>query len=195
MAKKRENPPVRSQKAGFHIPSSDKLRHEMAAAMLGVYDQAFEKHGVTCDLVVRVIKAAMNAKSAQRITVAGLIQQEELAKGWRVVAHARNANDDVTHTVIETYDPDHGQRLKAAEKVTKDRGWTRPEEHKITGDGAIIHMHSYAPEPAAVPAAFKKTALPEPEDEDKPEEDYPEEEPLDPTTTFYIDDESTDGDS
>lgn len=146
------------------LAASDAKRSEIVKALSGPIESAYEECKLTAASAAKAIKQSLKAKSPFRITVAGDVDPASLARGWRIVAKSikqrviidKQTGEEVilcstVSTVLETWDPDHPQRLRAAEKLTKDRGWVKPEELRHTIDGAIIHVHTHVPEPQPWP--------------------------------------------
>jgi hypothetical protein len=77
------------RKFDMNQDKADEERNKTIDELFGVRDKAYEKRGLGIDVVAKTLKAGVLAKEPTRITVAGNIHADELARGWKIVAKAR----------------------------------------------------------------------------------------------------------
>jgi len=124
-------------------------------------DLAYRECSLDARAVARSMVESLGAVAKMRITVPSEVDPEELGEGWRVVAFGyRNKGKPdqvITHTVIESVDPDFEVRLKAVEKLTRDLGLRVSEDGG--GRSTDIHIHTHIPEPKGLPKVFTNEKL------------------------------------
>ena len=124
-------------------------------------DMAYEECSLDAKAVARSMVDGLGAYTKVRVTVPSEVVPEELGEGWRIVAFGyRNKGKPdqvITHTVIESTDPDFEVRLKTVEKLTKDLGLRVGEESG--GRSTDIHIHTHIPEPKGLPKVFTNEKL------------------------------------
>jgi len=92
-----------------------------------------EKRGITDEFLITRLKRAFNAKAPVNIKIKGAVKQEDLPKGYKVVATSG----------FVTYDKEGGQLFGDGETIIRFDYWdlgiqegARKDTHKLRGDYA-----------------------------------------------------------
>jgi hypothetical protein len=102
--------------------------------------EALDKHKITCDYLVRKLKSEMNAKETKTIKIKGAVSQDDLPKGFKIIAASGTLEYDEKgeqlfgdgETLIR-YDPKAlGIRQKARQDAHKLRGDYPAEKVEVT---------------------------------------------------------------
>lgn len=104
--------------------------------------RAMDKHGITPDVLARMLKQGLRAKITKTMKVKGLIRQDQLPKGFRVVATSGSVitQDGVPlacdgDTVIMWEEVSHDERRQNRVDAQKMRGAYPADKHELDVKG------------------------------------------------------------
>jgi len=125
------------------VPERDALAEDAVAPIV----EALDAKGLTAEKAACLIHSATLAKRYTHHKVRGGINQD-LPRGYRKVAMGVGNLED--ETLVVHSEPDHAQRVKAAEQIIKLRGLAPKEEKAGIFGGATIIVQSQIPEPDVI---------------------------------------------